>query len=245
MHWLDGTLSVPTIGITTKPDLKIASKYLQLLAPVIEKHFARGGGKVTQETAFGVTVEFSSGFACKLEPESMFVRFAYPHQVERHPGAFPSLQLANLAKYSDLLTQARDLLLEFLSAAYGAKPIPLTRVGVVAQLEVDAGAPPPGVEALMNHLAGPWGKPLVKVEMPSLLVNLEEGDRSIDRCHHGLWLDSTNAEQGLRLRLDWQRLFLLEEDARSLADAATLGACVESALKYFEIFGLGDLDYDK
>jgi hypothetical protein len=80
-----------------------------------------------------------------------------------------------------------------------------------------------------------------------LLAKLEENKQGgyRDQCHHLLKFDNTTPETGIRLALDWQRLFetpiLLSETNRLLDN---LTSSKDGALNYFQQFGEGDLNYE-
>jgi hypothetical protein len=118
----------------------------------------------------------------------------------------------------------------------------LKRIGVVATGRVQRHAPPPGLVRLMDHIGAPWSRKLIGCTARISAI-LGEDKMTQEQCHHTLQAEDGGANAVIQFTLDWQRHY---SDAPSLSPgdiSKRASTCLEDALKYFETFGAGDLNY--
>jgi hypothetical protein len=145
-------------------------------------------------------------------------------------------------KYTDLLNRAIDEEANLLELVLRATTRSLVRIGIVSTCRIDGASPPPGLTRFIDHLQQPWGKKLPMCDV-HLLSILEEKGGVRDQCHHSLEF-AEERENDVRLTLDWQRFFSVPVAMRSARVRDELQKCAAEALRYFEQFGKGELNYE-
>jgi hypothetical protein len=232
--WLNRAVAVPIVGFAFDPIVRSSAFLIRDLEPLAQEWASSDGLQMTEVEALKIRVDRTSGIHYTIDQHNIVVGFGYPVGVTEDGRQIALIKVGEKRAFTDLLTLILDEAAKVCSIL--AKKRPLQRIGVVANVKLPADAPPPGVEQYLKHLGQPWGAP------PSAVVSrITASLGAAEQCHHQLqWQTESSVMQ---LSLDWQRRF----DAKPEVDAGTLRKWAvdasESALKYFDKFGEGDLHY--
>ncbi|MBI4600913.1 MAG: hypothetical protein HY721_03035 [Planctomycetes bacterium] len=243
MRWLDNVLATPIIGLRVEPDFVRAPGYPAALGPLLNR-LLQEQGEIKIETAQPLSLVFRStdGFLHKVLSTDVIVEFNYPLSAQTKPGELPTLERREVESYSKLLEQTEARMKDVVGHIAAQEPLAVRRVGIVAAMRHKRDNLPPGVKALLEHLARPWGE-LLKSET-SLLAKLAGQDAWRDQCHHTVVFDEASQPGSIQLTLDWQRVFTEAGKWRAPQIEEELRRSRGSALEYFERVGAGELAYE-
>lgn len=232
--WLNRAVAVPTIGFAFDPHIRASAFVWRDLEQLVNS-WSEEGVHVVEPEPLKIRIDQASGVHCTIDQQNIVVGFGYPVAMTEDGRQIAFLKVGEKRAFTDLLALVQRASADVCGAL--VKKRQLQRIGVVAAVKLPPDAPPPGVDAYMQHLGRPWGtRPRAVVSR----ITAELGPS--EQCHHQVqWqLEGTV----MQLTLDWQRRFepKREVDAQALAKLALDAS--ESALKYFDRFGEGDLNYD-
>jgi hypothetical protein len=236
MSWLNSVLATPVLGIRIEPNINVALKYPQLIAPLLEEINKKSIPiNLTSENTYNVSVQFGSGFVYSLIPTDLVVEFKYSLKHKKRAGGFPTLEAVDVQPYDTLLSASLKDMQGLLRALIKEHPIYARRVGVMARADLEKDSLPPGVEELLGYLSKPWKKPLIKCET-NLLAELKSTDELRDQCHHMIQFDETQGKE-FSFSLDWQRLLKspVKIDETWIGDV--LPSLITEARNYFKKTG--------
>ena len=251
MIWLDTLLAVPVVGIRMIPDFKELFEFQKRIGNFLDylkkdKELEKGNIDIRPKEIWGYSISvLKTGFSFTLTPKDIIGQYSYEIKEVTRPGSLPTFEPPETIAYSQLLEKTLTYVQVFLALIKDLKGFQFDRIGIVANVGSDKESFPPGVLRWLEHLSKPWGT-LTKSES-LLLANLQENNEAQyrDQCHHVVKFDDTTPEVGVRITLDWQRVF---EIPISMSDIEvlprTLLSCKDEARKYFQNFGEGGLKYD-
>ena len=242
MSWLDRVLAVPLVGLRFSPQFWSAEDSLSRLRPRL-RDWAAAKREVQASVlnAFQFRLDAGDGLVYLVNSDNVTVQFQYPTSMDDAPGSLPAPKFTvERAAYSELLGRVVEETADLLGDL-ARESLPLIRIGVVASISMSEDEWPPGVAAFVEHIARPWGGGVPAMSGRITGIINDEGGAS-DRCHHTFERD-TDRGGGLRLTLDWQRLYAepLQLDPASARKSIEEGTL--NALRYFERFAEGDLDF--
>lgn len=247
MIWLDGVFAVPVIGIRLEPHFKellaFENGFLSFINHLHEdKKLDLEITKTKEIWGYSVSLK-KKGFNFKIYPTNIVIGFAYEIEEERRPGKFPHYIIPNLTTYSELLKGISEYTEAILHNLKDVRGFKYNRIGIVADASLNKESFPPGLNNWIDYLGKPWKGQTRKIEAV-LLAKLDETQVYYDQCHHHIKFNEESPESGFEFKLDWQRLFKepLRFDTKNMLE--TVAQCQEEAIKYFEKFGEGDLDYE-
>jgi hypothetical protein len=176
-----------------------------------------------------------------LEPQQVVVAFSYRVSLDASGPKIASVayspepaQFATLAQR--MLTTSAEVL------AMLPKPRRLQRIGIVATGRVQRNAPPPGLTRLIEYIGAPWGRAPIACTARISTV-LDDGAKTQEKCHHSLQFEDGAPDGVVQFTLDWQR-FYSEAAALTASELSKRAStCLDDAVRYFEKFGAGDLNY--
>ena len=190
---------------------------------------------------FQFRLDGGDGLVYVVNSDNVTVQFQYPTSMEDAPGSLPAPKFTvERAAYSELLERVVGETADLLGDL-AAGPLPLSRIGVVASISMSDDEWPPGVAAFVEHIARPWGGAVPAMNGRVTGIIKDEGGIS-DRCIHTFDRDADRGG-GLRLTLDWQRLYTEPIEFGPASARATIEEGTADALRYFERFAEGDLDF--
>ncbi len=243
MLWLDNVLATPIMGLRVEPDFVRAPAYPAALGPLLNRLFQEHGEiKIDAPQPLSLVFRTKDGFQHKVLSTDVVVEFDYPLSAQTKPGELPVLERREVESYSKVLEQTETRLGDIVELIAVEEPLAVMRVGIVAATRLKRDNLPPGVRALLEHLARPWGE-LLKSES-TLLAKLAQDVSSREQCHHMVVFDEASQPGSIHLTLDWQRVFAASRSLRAPQIKEEVRRCRESAVSYFERVGAGDLLYD-
>ena len=177
----------------------------------------------------------------KIRPDNLIVQFQYGLTSETGPHELPALEVKEERPFGELLGQSVERLSRLLTAI-ASEEMQVVRIGVMATTTLKRDEPPPGVEAIIQHLAKPFSGPLIKCNS-TLTAVIGETDSAVDRCHHIVAFDDTQGS-AIQFRLDWQRVMMSVAAHRRNAIVKLVTECEEKAIGYFESVAEGELNLE-
>ena len=244
MLWLDGFLSVPGLGIRTKPNRQLISTFQERLTYFIDhicKEYDDVEVKILDIWGYSI-IEKKFGLFFDISPNNIYFHSAYQILEKLQPGSLPVYDIPSVSNYSELLEKIFGYIEKLLEIIQSIEGFTYDRIGIIADANLNKESLPPGVIEWIKNLGKPWDGQLMRTET-ILLCKLSEKENYFDQCHHHIKFDDTIPEQGYRLKFDWQRMFKepISLEYKKTSDAIV--SCKEEALNYFEKFGEGELNY--
>ncbi len=243
MLWLDGLLAHPTIGIQVIPSFKeihLFKNGINYFIDYLVQEYSDLDIEVTD--IFGYTIRAKkTGHFFSLTNKNIVLGIGYFVEKKPRPGKLPRFQMPEVQSYSEnfeILQQHLDKLLTCLVELNNFK---FNRIGIVADVNIDKGSLPPGVEKWIESLEKPLGNTLVS-SRTSLISKISENDKVKEQCHHIIDFDDYRPELGVHLKLDWQRFFNISEPLSHNITSRLAQNCKEDAFDYFEKFAEGNLE---
>lgn len=243
MLWLDGFLAGPVIGLRIEHNFSAAFKWAEKLIPALSnKHDVREI-EFSKDNPFTFKVDFKDGFFYKQNIDQVVIDYRHLLEEESMPGAAPTFKPANLSNYSTLLENSLNYFGSVLEELDKVEPLQMNRMGVVARLNLSQEDLPPGIEMFIDHIKKPWSADLMSMNsMINIILN--ETEEYKDCCRHSIRLNENTKKDETSISLDWQRLYESPVVIRPSSTIKTAKECCENAVKYFESFGKGELEYD-
>lgn len=234
--WLDAVAALPTVGLQVQLPWVISLHFNELMAPEVDRWAPTAHVNATPPNFI---VETDDGLRTKLLLDNLIVEGAPRFRTIDDAGSFfPAIEHSAIRPYNELLDAAVERLECVIRAFAGRARFRVQRIGIVANMRFREESLPEGIKALIDHLASPWGGPLVKSET-LLMANLAEDEETgiVERCHHHFIFDRSKPPPiPYQVVLDWQRAFpkplTVEKDAEYIL--AQLAECVPKARAYFE-----------
>ena len=235
--WPDLCLAFPGMGLRFAPDF--TRSFLDRLAPL----WAEMGPTATVTyPGQAATVVQHRGWHYTVDPQNVIVEFKHDVRVESEPGQLPRLSAPDFEKYTLLLDGALERVQKVLKLLLDDANAPrrLERIGVFVATTLPHRGLPPGIEAFLNRLGDVPvpGKQASKINA-QIIVDLEDDDVHVDRCHHAIAFDRSGGnESGVVLRLDWQRYYREQKAWRWGRDLKReIGECLAASAAYISDFG--------
>lgn len=242
--WLDKIRAVPSVGIASKPTFDSGGHILARLKPLLIRWGAEHEEvKAKLEENMLLKIERSDGIHVHVSHQNVFCKFFYITDVtERGGEAPPTVDVRTPSTpYLELMERVLTTTREVATELYRDGNRSITRIGVVAEGNLDPSAYPPGAEAYFRHVQSPWGDMGLELN-GDVIATLVVRDESKDICHHH-FNKSLDESKATAMRLDWQRFYKesTAPNANKLMESVT--ECSQMAASYFARFGMGDLAY--
>lgn len=251
MIWMDNLFAVPAIGIRMNPNFNEVFEFQKRFGGFFEYliHQEKYGVdqiKIESQEIWGYSVTVrKTGFLFVLTPRGIVSQFLYEVSKKEQPGGLPKFELPEPMLYSQALEKVRKYIEIIFGFMKDLKGFQYDRIGVVASVGSDKDSLPPGILRWLEYLGKPLGN--VTKSEASFLAKFQDSKENefYDQCHHLIRFDDSAPEIGYRIVLDWQRMFDKPKVISDTRDLVTnLNSAKEEAIKYFQKFGEGDLNYD-
>ncbi len=237
MLWLDGVLSIPTVGLLTATSFSRAVSLSTLVGKYADS-INKEDKKVSlgQRKSFQYQISTPEGLLVTFTPNDFLFSYTYQRTEEKQPGELPVSRFDNLKSYSELLD---DIIghLTGLATIIPVTELEVERIGIVADADLKKDRVPPGVKSLLEHCSKPFGE--LEVLESNFVRKIKTSEICFDRCHVTIHMNNTAQITNFSLVLDWQRF----EKKRFTSDSAFreyLLQCKASATAYFEKFARGE-----
>lgn len=205
----------------------------------------RGEVQIKRKGALGLRVEGPLGFAYSIAPDNVVVEFAYPVAISQPGNKIAALDFGvPVQPFSSLLGKLVDEASWLLGTVCKLDERAANRIGVIANARMTREEQPPGMTDLLDHVGKPWPAGL-RVFTGTILAELGSSEQWVDQCHHSVSADLTSDTGEVEVKLDWQRLSTNSAKVTARHSEVRLAEAVRAALKYFDLFGEGGLDYDR
>ncbi|WP_437580155.1 hypothetical protein [Sorangium sp. So ce887] len=243
MNWLDQVLAVPTVGFLLDPVLLTSHEHAAALRPLLEKWIAKNGAVgVDAKQLYQLAISVGS-YQYTISHESISAQFLYGTPVVEKARSSPERSAAEaLTVYSSLLQNCIEEFVGLATVLNRHHSRKLKRIGIMTAATLSMDQLPPGVETLLRHIASPWSCEATAI-VGTILVDVHKNDRWTDRCHHTIDFNRADRPGRMELKLDWQRVFASEVPINASTIATQFTEWSDAALKYFDLFGAGDLSY--
>lgn len=245
MTWLDGVLAVPAIGVKTQIGFDNITNFESNVGKFAYRLEQEGEKfKIKKTEIWAYDIECDGGLMFKFSRISFVSSFKYRFIEKEQPGELPQMEVPNVLTYTELLEKTFGWINLMFDYFKNIPDLKYDRIGLVASANLEEKTTPPGVQKWMEYLGRPWRGSLLEVNVKTL-SKLEEGENFSDRCHHQIeYLLNKVDEKGYNLTLDWQREFNRVKNFQEGDFRDTIEVCKNAALKYFDIFAQGDLNYE-
>jgi len=239
--WVDTFVSVPTVGLQTKPNFGALFTYPEKLQPMLDEAMER-----ERELSFGLDrngngfqFRTEKGFTYTVNVNNIVVAFEYTPKDTQAAGALPLPELPPVEPFSALVEQTVQQMVRVLSLVATAEHPQVLRFGLAVKSLMERSKAPPGITEMITHQTSFYPGEPIKAQT-AYLVNIEKTRTYTDRCHHHYLFDEVEKRDDLTVLLDWQRVF--ETPIRLSSQVAdTLRPMKDAALAYFEKVGKGGL----
>jgi hypothetical protein len=251
VSWLNMSIATPVVGIQVLPDMRVAYSYPQLSASYFNSVIQElRSQELSHRYTFsdntvsgGFIFTTSTGFSYTLKHDSINASYTYSHVENRTPDGWINYEPPEVKLYTELLSETIKRMKALLSVFTEEHKLQVVRIGIVANIQLIKDSAPPGIQLWIDHLGKPWEGKLNNCQT-SLLVDLGQKGAVSTRCLHSMSFDFTSQPDEIKLTLDWQRIYEpCLWTGRSNLDFP-LEEIKKEALEYFELFGIGQLNYD-
>lgn len=233
--WCDKLASTPSVGIRFDPYYAPSDQILKSLSPILDR--ATDGEKplftIDSLTPFGLSFNTEEGYKYIVDQNRITIQFNHRVRFKPMTGGPPVMELLSRPMpFSDLLLISIDKLIEANRLARELRTRSIKKIGIVSTTQVDIDEAPPGLHALIAHLASPWKGGFNECNI-RITTNIASDDLWSDMCHHHLIIPEDRTEL-ITVVLDWQRVYEKHQpsDDRSMRRIFDEGA--KSAFEYFE-----------
>ncbi len=246
MSWLNSVLVTPTIGLELRLPLKVDANKGYYCASLLDFMSTKGKPELLfefqpKQNPLAIKV---AEYTVILSRERLAVSYAYELKQVMDATGFPRLLLPEVIPFSELLDTSKSYFLEAAKCLESAGGTTFSFIGIAAQAQLNMDALPPGVEKFINYFGRLWDG-ILELELGKLTSRICENDTALDRCHHSCKFTSVKPEEGLFLKIDWQRAFKSEFLLSLRELSSKLDSSIESFLDYCEQFGEGNLNYEQ
>lgn len=240
MSWCDKLASVPIAGLKFEHHFLSSSQLLDALSRVLDDNME--GDKpqfsLDEQGPFNVVFTTKDGFRYTADQSKLTIGFNHRVKIKPVTGGPPVMEMVSKPmKFTDLLDDCIERLIEASGYFRAIRLKPLNRIGIVSATSADQDALPPGVLSLINHMGRPWQNRITDFNF-RILANLRNDDRVSERCVHN-FIKTEDPEDLTAVTFDWQRIYLKPQPADEKSLRRQLADCKDQALQYFEELAIG------
>lgn len=238
MSWLDNMICVPAIGVQVVPDFRASANYRHLMAPLaeeIQKEY--GSARLSFSEAINVFLTSDNdGFLYRATLNELAVEYKYKVKEIKTPGQFPVFKEIDARAYTDLLDLNVSRIINLIDKLSESCVFQCKRIGIVAEADTTLEAIPPGISDFLSQADSMYRDELdsFKVDFTGTITRNED---YTERCIHALQYDGSGDSESIRIRMDWQRIFIQQPKLDSKTASKNIIKCKERALQYFQSIG--------
>jgi len=247
MSWIEGVLSVPTIGIRLITPFSQRAEFMKRMEIFIDSLESKGHKFIinkAKDNIWGYVVTTENGFKFELIPNNIAVIYNYVLTEQKKPGDLPIVKWPQIKSYTDFLREEETFIQSILNEIRDLNEIKYDRIGIVASNNLEDRTTPPGIKDWLKHTFKPWGNQVHEVR-GLIAAKLKEEEEITDFCRHSIDYDPKDIEEaGFRLVLDWQRVYNQPLNIDLDKMVQNIKRCITDAIAYFDLLGEGGLSYE-